>query len=111
MEIQTMKFAIRTIMLAVAIAPAFALAAQSDGGVTRAEVRAQIAQVEHAGYYPARKDIHYPHSIQQAEARIRSSDVTNGADASGYGPAQPGTFDAGAAVRRHGAERSLYAHH
>ncbi len=106
-----MKFAIRSIMLAVAITPAFALAAQSSSVLTRAEVRAQIVQVEQAGYNPARKDIHYPQSIQQAEARIRSSEPAQQADTAGYGPAQPVGTDSGAAVHSRAAARSLYLHH
>ncbi|KAB0655727.1 DUF4148 domain-containing protein [Burkholderia diffusa] len=106
-----MKFAIRTIILAVAISPALAFASQSSGGLTRAEVRAQIVQVEKAGYNPARKDIHYPQSIQQAEARIRSSETATQADASGYGPAQPAGFGSGSMIQRHASSRSLYAHH
>nr|WP_063124308.1 DUF4148 domain-containing protein [Burkholderia ambifaria] len=106
-----MKFAIHTIMLAVAIAPAFALAAQSSSGPTRAEVRAQIVQAEQAGYNPARKDIHYPQSIQQAEARIRSAEPVAQADASGYGPATATGGDSGAAIRSHAATPRLYAHH
>ncbi|WP_234745415.1 DUF4148 domain-containing protein [Burkholderia sp. WTPI3] len=106
-----MKFAIRIIMLAVAIAPPYAFAGQSSGGLTRAEVRAQIVQVEQAGYNPARKDIHYPQSIQQAEARIRSSEPARQADASGYGPAQPAGFGSGSMIQGHAASRPLYAHH
>ncbi|WP_063553249.1 DUF4148 domain-containing protein [Burkholderia territorii] len=106
-----MKSAIRTIMLALAIAPAFALAAQSSSGLTRAEVRNQIAQVEQAGYNPARKDIHYPQSIQQAEARIRSSESAPQTDASGYGPAFGAGGDSGAAIQSHAAGPRLYTHH
>lgn len=106
-----MKFAIRTIILAVTVAPALALAAQSGSGLTRAEVRAEIKQVEQAGYNPARKDIHYPQSIQQAEARIRASEPTAQADASGYGPAQAAGGDSGAVTRNHAAMPRLYSHH
>ncbi|AOJ90877.1 hypothetical protein WS87_29385 [Burkholderia sp. MSMB0856] len=106
-----MKFAIRTIMLAAAIIPAFASAAQSGSALTRAEVRAQITQVEQAGYNPARKDIHYPQSIQQAEARIQSSESMPQADASGYGPAYGAGADSGASVQSHAATPRLYTHH
>ncbi|WP_260433833.1 hypothetical protein [Burkholderia sp. Bp8998] len=68
-------------------------------------------QVEQAGYNPARKDIHYPQSIQQAEARLRSSESTQQADASGYGPAPAAGGDAGAAVPGHAAAQRLYVHH
>ncbi|WP_186046630.1 DUF4148 domain-containing protein [Burkholderia gladioli] len=106
-----MNFAIRTIMLAAMIVPAFASAAQSGSGLTRAEVRAELAQVEQAGYNPARKDIHYPGSIQQAEARIQSSESTKRADASGYGSAKPEAFESGSAVHSYATDRSLYLHH
>jgi hypothetical protein len=81
LEVEIMKFVIRIITLDVAISPAFA--GQSSGGLTRAEVRDQIVEVEQAGDNPARKDIHYPQSIQQAEARIQSSETARQADASG----------------------------
>ncbi|WP_376698097.1 DUF4148 domain-containing protein [Burkholderia cepacia] len=110
LEVEIMKFAIGTIILAMGIAPMFASAGQSSGALTRAEVRAQLVQIEQAGYNPARKDIHYPRSIQQAEARIRSSESRH-ADASGYGPAQPSGSDSGAAVQSHAPARSLYLHH
>ncbi|MDN7874988.1 DUF4148 domain-containing protein [Burkholderia aenigmatica] len=106
-----MKIAIRTIMLAAVIVPTIASAAQSGSGLTRAEVRAQIAQLEQAGYNPARKDIDYPRSIQQAEARVRSSEATRRADASGYGSAQPEGAGSGTAVHSHASARSLYLHH
>lgn len=106
-----MKFVIGTIILAAAVAPAFAMAAQSGNGLTRADVRAQIVQIEQAGYSPARKDIHYPQSIQQAEARIRSSESATQFDASGYGPAQPAGADSGAALHSRASGRSLYVHH
>ncbi|RQS46172.1 DUF4148 domain-containing protein [Burkholderia sp. Bp9090] len=106
-----MKFAIRTIMLAAAIIPAFAAAAQSSNGLTRAEVRAQITQAEQAGYNPARKDIHYPQSIQRAEARIQATASAPQADTSGYGPAYNAAGDSGGVIQSHAAAPRLYTHH
>ena len=45
--------------------------AQSNGALTRAEVRADLVRVEQAGYNPARSnDNNYPADIQAAEAKI-----------------------------------------
>lgn len=108
LEITAMKLAIRTVMLALAVVPALAFAGQ---GLTRAEVRAQLVQIEHAGYNPARKDIHYPQSIQQAEARLNSSQSTAQADTTGYGSAQSAGSNSGHALTTHAASRSIYLHH
>ncbi|MDI9700412.1 MULTISPECIES: DUF4148 domain-containing protein [Burkholderia cepacia complex] len=103
-----MKIAIRTVMLALAVVPALAFAGQ---GLTRAEVRAQLVQIEHAGYNPARKDIHYPQSIQQAEARLHSSESTAQTDTTGYGSAQSAGSNSGHAFTTHAPSRSIYLHH
>ncbi|HEM7874400.1 TPA: DUF4148 domain-containing protein [Burkholderia contaminans] len=103
-----MKLAIRTVMLALAVVPALAFAGQ---GLTRAEVRGQLVQIEHAGYNPARKDIHYPQSIQQAEARLHSSESTAQADTTGYGSAQFAGSNSGHALTTHAPSRSIYLHH
>ena len=44
--------------------------AQSSDPITRAEVRAELVQVEKAGYNPAADQIDYPANIQAAEAKI-----------------------------------------
>ncbi len=108
LEVTTMKLAIRTVMLALAVVPALAFAGQ---GLTRAEVRAQLVQIEHAGYNPARKDIHYPQSIQQAEARLHSSESTDQADTTGYGSARSAGSNSGHALTTHAPSRSIYLHH
>jgi len=41
-----------------------------NGPVTRAEVRANLAAVERAGYQPSATDALYPASIQAAEAKV-----------------------------------------
>lgn len=76
-------------------APAFAFA-QSNGPVTRAEVRADLVAVEKAGYNPAlASDPNYPSDIQAAEARIAAQH--DGAEATqAYGGAQAGTSASGA---------------
>ncbi|MFM0223988.1 DUF4148 domain-containing protein [Paraburkholderia dipogonis] len=67
-----MKKAIVCLALAAAALSAPVLSfAQSDGPVTRAEVRSDLVQVEQAGYNPARaSDPDYPADIQAAEAKV-----------------------------------------
>jgi hypothetical protein len=73
--------------------PSFAFA-QSNGPLTRAEVRAQLVQLERAGYNPASDHTEYPKNIQAAEARIAQQ---NGA-AGGYGgTSTSGSSESGAA--------------
>lgn len=70
-------------------APAFAFA-QSNGPVTRAEVRADLVAVEQAGYQPAvASDAHYPADIQAAEAKVA---------AHSYGGVQTGRSASGAST-------------
>jgi hypothetical protein len=58
---------------AVLTIPAIASAQQSDTGLTRAQVRAELVQLEHAGYNPHRVTVNYPADIQAAEAKVRLS--------------------------------------
>jgi Domain of unknown function (DUF4148) len=44
--------------------------AQSNQPVTRAEVRAELVQLEKAGYNPASDQTQYPRNIQAAEAKV-----------------------------------------
>ncbi|CAD6555338.1 hypothetical protein LMG28727_05895 [Paraburkholderia kirstenboschensis] len=45
--------------------------AQSSAPVTRAEVRADLVRVEHAGYRPTSgDDVNYPADVQAAEAKV-----------------------------------------
>ena len=69
------------VLATVIAAPAFAdgdhyypnqpaTAAVQAGGVTRAQVRAQLVQIETAGYNPAADHTQYPKNLQAAEARV-----------------------------------------
>jgi hypothetical protein len=75
----------KSLMTAVAAAAALSMSSaafsQADTGLTRAQVRAELQQLEQAGYSPGRgNDPHYPEDIQAAEAR-----VANHQSASDYG--------------------------
>ncbi|WP_321931335.1 DUF4148 domain-containing protein [Paraburkholderia guartelaensis] len=89
-----MKVAVSALSIAVALAaPAIAFA-QSNGALTRAQVRNQLVQLEKAGYRPGDGDqTTYPQQIQQAEARV----VRSAAASSGYGGVASGTSASGQA--------------
>ncbi|AXF19011.1 DUF4148 domain-containing protein [Paraburkholderia caledonica] len=84
------------IAAAVFAAPAVSFAQQSDPPVTtRAQVRAELIQLENAGYHPAvANDATYPTEIQAAEARVAAQNGT----ASGYGGRISGSVASGAPV-------------
>lgn len=65
--------------------PAFSYA-QSTPGVTRAQVRTELAQLEKAGYNP-NIDEEYPRDLQRAEAIVAAQK----SDVSGYGSDLAGT--------------------
>jgi hypothetical protein len=90
--------------LAYAIAAVWLLAGQitssaqsANEPVTRAQVRAELIQVEQAGYNPAASyDATYPRDIQAAEARLGAQQQTAQAGATSYGPAMNGSAQSGA---------------
>jgi hypothetical protein len=71
-----MKSLIKTIAVAVVIAAPVASFAQSNHPLTRAQVRAELVQLEKAGYNPIlAANVHYPADIQAAEARVAAQTV------------------------------------
>ena len=85
-----MRSLIEAGVIAVLIAAPLAAFAQSSEPVTRAEVRAQLVEVEKAGYDP-RDWLNYPQNIQAAEARVAAEK----ASATGYGASSNGSSQAG----------------
>ena len=73
-------------------APTFAFA-QDNGPVTRAQVRAELVQLEKAGYNPSQDRVNYPQDLQAAQARVNAE---NGGSA--YGSSTAGTAQSGVAV-------------
>jgi hypothetical protein len=68
--------------------------AQSSQPLTRAQVRAELVQLEKAGYNPATaNDYDYPANIQAAEARVAAQNGT--AQKTGYGPSVSGASQSG----------------
>ncbi|WP_233806174.1 DUF4148 domain-containing protein [Paraburkholderia sp. HP33-1] len=90
-----MKTLISAVAIAAALVVPVAAFAQASQPVTRAEVRAELVQLEKAGYNPAGDNATYPANIQQAEARVDAQHGTAVADTSGYGAPAVGTSQAG----------------
>jgi hypothetical protein len=56
--------------------PVLSFAQNTNGPVTRAEVRAELVRLEQAGYNPASGDeTNYPVEIQAAEAKVAAEDA------------------------------------
>ena len=90
------KSLLPALLIASALAaPSFAFAQDNDAPVTRAEVRAQLTQLEKAGYSPATNDNYYPQALQDAQQRV---DASNGVAARAYGPSTSGTSASGLRV-------------
>ncbi|MFM0017911.1 DUF4148 domain-containing protein [Paraburkholderia azotifigens] len=52
--------------------------AQSNGTVSRAQVKAELRELEQAGYYRARSEAaNYPGDIQAAEARVTQRNLAS----------------------------------
>ncbi|MCX4149677.1 DUF4148 domain-containing protein [Paraburkholderia madseniana] len=95
-----MKSLIQAVAVATALVAPFASFAQSSQPVTRAQVRAELVQLEKAGYTPGRSaDAYYPSDIQAAEARVAAQNDA----ASGMGGAVGGSSASGAPVAAHAA--------
>lgn len=74
-----MKSLVYAVVAASALTASFGAFAQSSQPLTRAQVRAELVQLEKAGYHPGVSSPYYPEDIQAAQARVQS------ADTSGYG--------------------------
>ncbi|AYQ40477.1 membrane protein [Burkholderia aenigmatica] len=80
-----MKSLIKAVALAALVAAPVVSFAQSQQPLTRAQVRAELVQLEKAGYNP-NDWMNYPENIQAAQAKIAAAQNTGAqADATGYG--------------------------
>jgi len=83
------KSLVQAIVLAAVFAAPISSFAQSDSSITRAQVRAELMQLEKAGYKPGRgSDPHYPNDLQAAEVRVGEQ---NGATSGFGGSSETGT--------------------
>ena len=94
-----MKLVQSLIVAAVFAIPAISFA-QSNQPITRAQVRAELIQLEKAGYNPAGDQTQYPQNIEAAQARVNAA---NGVSASSYGSSTNGT----SASSSHAADSEL----
>lgn len=89
-----MKSIIRGVLIASALVIPVASFAQSNEHTTRAQVRAELVQLEGVGYHVGDGDTtHYPDAIQAAEAKL----AARNASTSNYGGAS-GTSQSGGGV-------------
>ncbi|WP_322011355.1 DUF4148 domain-containing protein [Paraburkholderia sp. J12] len=84
-----MKSLLKAVLVAAVLAVPAASFAQSQQPVTRAEVKAELAQLRAAGYDPS-DWMHYPDNIQAAEAKVAAEKA-----ATAYGPSTSGTSQSG----------------
>lgn len=103
----------RTLLGVVALslivaAPTVSFAQTSNDPVTRAQVRSELVQLEHAGYKPSRTK--YPADIQAAEARVAAQNPAAGNARTAYGGTTAGTSQAGHRISK-ATWDSLYSHH
>ena len=115
-----MKALVSTLLVACVLAAPAAAFAQTanpaNAPVTRAQVVADLARLEQAGYRPVANDLNYPDDIQHAEAVVaqeqaqQTQQAAPGSTAVG-GVAMTGNSDAGAPVVASIGGRSIYAGH
>ncbi|KDB06336.1 Protein of unknown function DUF4148 [Burkholderia sp. lig30] len=115
-----MKNLIQAVVVAAALAAPVAVFAQNTAPMTRAQVRAELVELEKAGYNPAvRDDASYPDAIAAATARVaqqrEAAARAQGADNSGYGADAQGASASGSRVQMRPASqdemKSLYRGH
>ncbi|MFM0501463.1 DUF4148 domain-containing protein [Paraburkholderia caffeinilytica] len=87
---------IKSLIIAASVAAAAVLPAvsfaQSNQPLTRADVRAQLVELQKVGYNPASDQTQYPRNIEAAEARLNAQ---KGALASSYGSPSAGSSASG----------------
>jgi Ni/Co efflux regulator RcnB len=84
-----MKTLVHTVCAVAVIAVPIASLAQSDGALTRAQVQAEIAQLQQAGFNPANANtVDFP-------ANMPATNASTADQNSGYGPATNGSSQMG----------------
>ncbi len=106
------------LVIATAIAfPVAGFAQESSSTVTRAQVRAELVQLESVGYQPGHaNNPHYPADIQAAEATVAAQMSAESNVGRSVGGARSGSSASGnrviaAATPANAAFGSLYRHH
>jgi len=88
------------VSLAVVAAPTFVFAQSQNAPLTRAQVKAELVQLEHAGYSPAMgEQADYPADIQAAEAKVAAQKNANATNEA-YGGTSAGGASSGSGSMR-----------
>lgn len=94
-----MKSLFQAVVVAAALVAPMAAFAQSNAPVSRAQVRAELVQLEKVGYHVGDGDnANYPEAIQAAEAKVAAQNsavggVADGSSASGARAAVHPAYD------------------
>ena len=88
-----MKTLIAAALAATVLAAPVLSFAQESQPVTRAQVRAELVQLEKAGYRPGLSSPYYPEDLQAAQAKVAQQDAT--VEATAYGASTNGSTQAG----------------
>ena len=86
-EVKIMKLVQSLVVATLVAIPALSFA-QVNQPLTRADVRAQLVELERAGYNPASDQAQYPKNIEAAQARLNAQQSLS---ASSYGGTAAGT--------------------
>jgi hypothetical protein len=93
------------ITAAALTAPVLSFAQSTDQGLTRAQVRAELVQLEQSGYNPLLvADARYPQDIQAAEAKVAAQGNATNSTANAAATAQ--TTDAVGGMSEYGSADS-----
>jgi hypothetical protein len=105
----TMKSFLTAATVAVLLYVPVITLAQSNGPITRAQVKAELTQLEQAGYAPNSDQPDYPAGLHAAEARVQNpSGDSNDNDNSGYGGKASHSSQSGARTALPGDRSSIY---
>ncbi|WP_153102042.1 DUF4148 domain-containing protein [Paraburkholderia hayleyella] len=108
-----MKSLLQAVAIATILATPIASFAQTSQPLTRAQVRAELVQLEQAGYNPATAgdNTTYPARLQAASGRLASLGHPGVANTSGYGASMSGSSQAGAAATSAAPAQAVYFGH
>lgn len=104
------KSLIQMLAVAVVLAAPAASFAQSAQPETRAQVRAELRQLEAAGLRPSGNDTLYPADIQAAEAKVAANNGTAQASVehTSFGSSMAGSSQSGAVAAPALASQQIY---
>jgi hypothetical protein len=105
-----MKSLIQAVAIAAVLAAPVASFAQSNDSTSRSQVRAELTQLERAGYDAHSKGLYYPADIQASEARVAAQSAPARPEITSFGGAGAGSSASGV-LEASEAGRSTYSRH